>query len=163
MRKPVYIMVACALNRVIGRQGGLPWKIPEDLKYYRDKVRGGILIHGRRVYDELGRAMKGCTTIVLTRDRTRTFADAEAAPDLDTALARAQAMEHPGPVWILGGQAVYEEALARADRLYLTLVQVEVEGDTYFPAWDPPFSKVVSRRDSADGNFRYSFLVLERG
>jgi dihydrofolate reductase len=160
--KPVYIIVACSENRVIGKDGGLPWKIPEDSKFLRRMIKGGIVIEGRRCYEEIGKAFAGTTTLVLSRNPEFNPPDAEVFPDLDSALARAQALDHPGPIWIGGGQAVYEEALTKSDRLYVTVVHAKVEGDTFFPEWRDVFTKIIEEKPSADDNWRYTFYTLEK-
>ena len=161
MAKPVYMIVACSENRVIGRDGGLPWDLPEDSAYYATMTEGGIVIEGRKVYEELGRAMPNRKTIVLTRNPERRFPDAETASSLGAALEMAQHSAHPGPIWIAGGEQVYEEAMAVADKLFLTLVHDTYVGDTYFPEWDPPFSTILSKRTSSHKGVGFTFLVLE--
>lgn len=161
-RKPVHMIVACSENRVIGREGTLPWRIKEDLHYLFEMVNGGVVIEGRRVFDELKRPYPGTHTIVLSRDPSRTFPGCDKAPDLHSALRMADAADGYDTIWIGGGQALYEEALPLIDRLYLTLVHTEVpDGDTFFPEWRNRFTKVVSSRRSTNGKLDYTFLVLE--
>lgn len=161
-RKPVHMIVACSENLVIGREGTLPWRIKEDLHYLFEMVNGGVVIEGRRVFDELKRPYPGTHTIVLSRDPSRTFPGCDKAPDLHSALRMADAADGYDTIWIGGGQALYEEALPLIDRLYLTLVHTEVpDGDTFFPEWRNRFTKVVSSRRSTNGKLDYTFLVLE--
>lgn len=160
--KPVYIIVACSENRVIGKGGRLPWKIPEDSKFLRDSIRGGILIEGRKCYDEIGKAFLGAETIVLSRNPDFNPPDATVLKSLPEALDYAQKLDHPGPIWIGGGQAIYEEALPLTDRVYVTVVHAEVEGDTFFPEWRDLFTKVVEERPCQDDNWRYTFYTLEK-
>ncbi|MGJ3243654.1 MAG: dihydrofolate reductase [Opitutales bacterium] len=162
MAKPVYLMVACSENRVIGREGQLPWSIPEDTRWYHDHTRGGVCIMGRSSFDETGVARPDCRTIVLTRQTGKTFPGAEVARDLDAALALAEQGD-AAPIWICGGEAVYAEAMDRAERLYLTRVHAEVAGDARFPDWTHRFTRVIEKRTSADGDWRYTFQVLEPG
>lgn len=160
MAKAVYMMVACSENRVIGRDGQLPWSIPEDTRWYHDHTRGGVCIMGRSSFEETGVARSDCRTIVLTRQTGRTFPGAETAHDLEAALSLAEAGPE-SPVWICGGEAVYAEAMNRAERLYLTVVHGEVAGDTRFPDWTGRFTRVIEERTSADGAWRYTFRILE--
>ena len=163
-RKPLHMIVACSENRVIGRAGTLPWRIKEDLHYLFEMVKGGVVIEGRRVFDELKRPYPGTRTIVLSRYPARTFDGCDKAGDLDTALRMADAIDGFDTIWIGGGQGLYEEALPLIDRLYLTLVHTEVpDGDTFFPEWRKRFTKVVSSRRSTNGKLDYTFLVLEPG
>ena len=161
-RKPVNIIVACSENRVIGRNGRLPWRIKEDLNYLLETIRGGVVIEGRRVYEELNKAFAGTHTIVLTSDPKREFPDATRAGTWEEALELANRIEGYPIIWIGGGQAIYEQAMRFADQLYLTLVHAEVEGDTFFPEWRETFTEVVSERRSSNGKYDYTFYVLER-
>lgn len=161
-RKPLHMIVACSENRVIGRAGTLPWRIKEDLHYLFEMVKGGVVIEGRKVFDELKRPYPGTHTIVLSRDHARNFEGCDKAGDLNTALRMADAIDGYDTIWIGGGQELYEEALPLIDRLYLTLVHTEVpDGDTFFPEWRKRFTKVVSSRRSTNGKLDYTFLVLE--
>jgi dihydrofolate reductase len=160
-KKPIYAIAACSTNRVIGAGGKLPWRIKEDLQHLYQSVKNGVVIEGRRVYDELGKAYPETKTIVLTRDNTRSFPDAQKAGNLPEAIEMAQAIEGFPTIWIGGGQTVYEEALSICDRLYLTLVDTEVQGDTFFPEWRQRFKRIVSDRPSTNGKLHYRFLVLE--
>jgi dihydrofolate reductase len=162
-RKPVYLIAACSENRVIGRNGTLPWRIREDLQYLYDSVKGGVVIEGRRVWDELKKPFPDTRTIVLTRNPSLTFPGAERASSLAESINMANAMEGYPTIWIGGGQPVYEEAITFADRLYLTLVHTRIDdGDTFFPEWRHTFSHVVSERKSSNTKYEYTFLVLER-
>jgi dihydrofolate reductase len=161
-RKPIRIIVACSENRVIGANGRLPWRIREDLRHLYDSVKGGVVIEGRKVYDELKKAYPATQTIVLTRNPEAQFPDALKASSLPEAIEIANQLENHPVIWIGGGQSVYEEALALADHLYLTLVHTVVEGDTFFPEWRDSFTEVLSERKSSQGDLHYSFLVLAR-
>ena len=158
--KPVYIIVACSENRVIGKNGGLPWSIPEDTAYFRDKVKGGIVIEGRRCFEETGEAFPDSDTIVLSRDPLFHPRGVLTAVSLPLALELAQGLEGKGPIWICGGEQIYKESLALADKLYLTIVHAEVEGDTSFPQWQEHFTAELACRESSDEHYRYTFYVL---
>jgi dihydrofolate reductase len=184
MPKLLHVIVACAENRVIGRNGRLPWRIPEDLKFFHDETAGQICILGRVCYDTWPRVRKeGRQPIVLTsrplagarsyelaaqasheRPRSDTAPDADpiVAHSLDEALAFAESL--PGEIYICGGQRIYEETLTldRPTRLHLTLVHAEIAGDTFFPEWRHLPWRELSRRRSADANYRYTFFTLEK-
>lgn len=159
----INIMVACSLNRVIGRGGRLPWSIREDWEYFLETTKGGVVILGRVCWEELC-AMQEVRTdrqyIVISRTKSFNGANISTADSLETALAHGKQMRMP--IWICGGQRIYEEAMALADYLYLTLVDAEVEGDTYFPDWREHFAEVVSQRESQDANWSYTFFVLKK-
>jgi dihydrofolate reductase len=161
--KPIHMIVACSENRVIGKAGGgLPWTIPEDTAYWKNKVSGGIMIEGRRCFEELGGAFPDTDTIVLSRDRNFMPSGVLTAISLPLALDLAQGLDGSGPIWICGGQAVYEEALPLAQKLYLTLVHDQFEGAVFFPDWRQDFPVELDRREGSNGNLSYSFLVLGR-
>jgi len=164
MPKPVYLITAVARNRVIGKDGKLPWNIPEDSAFFLDSVKGGVVIEGRKGFEEHGGALPETDTIVLSRNYAFR-AEGEGvlvASSLDLALELAQHSEQAGPIWICGGQAVYEEALPLADRLYLTLIDEVFEGDTYFPEWNQAFARVVEERVSQDAGYELRYMILER-
>lgn len=156
-------MVACALNRVIGKGGRLPWSIKEDWDYFLNNTKGGVVVLGRICWEELC-AMREVKTdrqyIVVSRTKNFSGENITTADSLEKALERGKSMGLP--IWICGGQKIYEEALPFADRLYLTLVNAEVDGDTYFPDWREQFTEIVSMRESGDANWTYTFFVLKR-
>ena len=162
MPKPIHLIVACAENRVIGRGGRLPWSIPEDTAWFLGRTRGHTVVLGRRSYEDWRDAADDRDVIVVTRDSTlaRPGARVWTAPTLDAALALAEHTPTRGEILICGGERLYEEALPRADRLLLTLVHAEVEGDTRFPDWRGRFTREVARRESRDAQWRYTFLEL---
>ena len=153
------IIAACGENGVIGRAGVLPWDIPEDRKHFLDATRGGTLIHGRRVLEELGGVpLPHCDTIVLSRSGALRVEGAGVAGSLPAAL---DMCDPDRPVWIGGGTEIYREALPLARKLLLTVVHTSPPGDTYFPAeWEAHFPTETSRRHASDDNYSYSFLEL---
>ncbi len=161
MSKPLNLVVACSENRVIGRDGKLPWSIPEDLKFFHDITRGQTVVLGRICYETWPRvAQDGRQPVVITSNRALAQPHVRITNNVAEALAVAQTL--PGEIMICGGQRIYEETLARADRLYLTLVHAEVPGDTYFPEWRHLSWREIERRESRDANFRYTFYTLDR-
>ncbi|MDA0347573.1 MAG: dihydrofolate reductase [Verrucomicrobia bacterium] len=161
--KPIYMIVACAENRVIGKEGGgLPWSIPEDTAYWKEKVTGGVMIEGRRCFEELGGAFPDTDTIVLSRDPNFSPGAVLSAVSLPLAIELAQGLGGEGPIWLCGGPTVYQEGMEYAERLYLTQVHTEAEGVAYFPDWRSNFTVELERRDSSNADYSYSFLVLGR-
>ena len=161
--KPVYMIVACSENRVIGKEGGgIPWSIPEDTAYWKKMVTGGIMIEGRRCFEELGGPFPDTDTIVLSRNPDFSPGNALTAVSLPEAIELAQGLEGEGPIWLCGGPFVYQEGLALAERLFLTLVHTEVEGVAHFPDWGNHFPVELENRESSDENYSYSFMVLGR-
>jgi dihydrofolate reductase len=161
MPKPINLVVACSENRVIGRDGKLPWRIPEDLQFFHDITRGQTVVLGRICYETWPRvAQDGRQPVVITRNPALARPGVQVAATVPAALALAQTL--PGEIMICGGQRIYEETLPLADRLYLTLVHAEVPGDTYFPEWRHLAWRETEHRESRDEHYRYTFLTLER-
>ncbi len=157
-------IVACSRNRMIGRDGRLPWSIPEDWRYFMDQTKGGTLVMGRVCFEGMVRVdgwREDRDYVVISRDRSlgRKYGVAVVG-SVGEALESAAALGRT--VWICGGERIYEETMERADRLYLTLIDAEVDGDTRFPEWSHVFTREVSRRESRDEQFTYTFYVLEK-
>lgn len=151
-----------AENRVIGRNDALPWHLPADLKRFKDLTMGHAVILGRKTFDAIGRVLPGRRWVVLTRDAGWHQPGVETARDLDGAIA---ALAGEREVFVAGGGEVYALALGRADRLYVTLIHANVEGDTQFPAFDSSRWRLVEdERHEADARhaFAYSFRRYER-
>lgn len=162
------LIVAVASNGVIGRDNGLPWHLPGDLKHFKSITMGKPIIMGRRTYESIGRALPGRTNIVLTRDDSFAGDGVERAHDLAQAMRIANENADPqnaSEAMIIGGAGVYEAALAETSRIYLTEVHMEVDGDTYFPALNPEEWSETSREAITPGPkdmCDYSFVVLDR-
>jgi len=136
----ISLVAALALNSVIGRDGGLPWHLPADLKRFKRLTLGHPILMGRATYESIGRPLPQRRNLVLSRSGFH--ADGvEVFSDLDAAFA---AVADVDELMVIGGARVYREALPRADRLYLSVVHGEFEGDTRFPPIDPMAWTVVS-------------------
>lgn len=142
----VTLIVARAANGVIGYQNTLPWRLPEDLQHFKATTLGHVLVMGRRTFESIGRPLPGRRTIVLTRDPNWSHAGCDRAGSLEHAIALAG---HAPEVFVAGGGEVYREALSAglADRAIVTEIELEPEGDAFFPALDPetwlPVEKTV--------------------
>jgi dihydrofolate reductase len=141
----VTLVAAVARNGVIGSEGSIPWRIPGEQARFKALTMGHVLVMGRRTYDSIGRPLPGRTTVVVTRQANWQPPGGPVdavlvAPDLDTALAHAAAIDDT--VFVVGGGEVYGEAMAVADRLVISWVEAEPAGDAFFPAvpesdWTP--------------------------
>lgn len=161
--KPVQCIVAVARNGVIGSGGRLPWHIPEDLDWFMRQTEGGVMIEGPSCYAELGKALPGRGTVVVSRDPAKRFPDAERAATLEEAVRVAQAMSWPGPVWITGGERIYAEGLPLCSRLLITRIHRDFAGDRSFPAgWPALFTRLVSRKHGSHEGLEYDFEVWDR-
>ncbi|HET8904126.1 MAG TPA: dihydrofolate reductase [Saccharospirillum sp.] len=164
----IALMWAMARNGVIGRDNKLPWYLPEDLKYLKRVTTGKPVIMGRKTYDSIGRPLPNRTNIVVTRDASLTVPGVKVVTSLDDALELARAesvISDVEEVIVMGGAEIYAQALPYADRLYVTLVHAEVEGDAVFPPIDLDEYQELAREDfKAEGPnpYDYSFVVYER-
>jgi len=151
-----------AHNRVIGRNNALPWHLPADLKRFKSLTMGHAVILGRKTFDAIGKPLPGRRWIVLTRDPGWRHEGVEVAHDLDQAL---RGLSREAEVFAAGGADVFAQALLRADRVYLTVVHADIEGDTRFPELDSSEWRLVDdERHEADERhaFPYSFRRYER-
>ena len=151
----VTLIAALGRNRVIGRDGDLPWHLPEDLKRFKATTLGHPLVMGRRTFDSIGRPLPGRRSIVITRNPDWRHPGVESAHSLAEALALAGPADE---VYVIGGGTIYAEAMPFAHRLLLTEVDDEPEGDTWFPPWSPSEWRETSR-EPRDG---FAFVSLER-
>lgn len=134
MTTRIVLVAALAENAVIGLDGSIPWRIPEDFAHFKRTTLGHTLVMGRSTYDSIGRPLPGRTTIVLTRDPDWAAEGVLVAHGLDAALALAAGL--PGDVMVVGGAQVYAEAMSRADEQVLSLVHQSPDGDTFYPDFD---------------------------
>ena len=152
----VAIYVAIAENGVIGREGGLPWRLSSDLKRFKADTMGKPVIMGRKTWEGIGRPLPGRLNIVVTRDRTFKAEGAEVAGSLDDAISlatvRARCMAGADEICVIGGGEIYRQALPKADRLHVTHVLGEVSGDTRFPAIDASEWREISALDVPAGD-----------
>lgn len=157
------LIAAVARNGVIGRGGGLPWRIPADLRFFKATTMGKPMIMGRHTFESIGKALPGRTSIVVTRNPEFTAEEVEVAGDMNQALAIAAATG-AAEVMVIGGGEIYAAALPLAARLYLTEVHIDAEGDVYFPALDRTQWREASREDhaAAGDTPAYSFVTLDR-
>jgi dihydrofolate reductase len=161
--KSLNLIVACAENRVIGRNGHLPWRIPEDWKFFKSQTARSTIIVGRTSFESWKSILEDeREVIVLSRNTSLARERVTVANSLADAIERAG--KTPRHVYICGGERIFEEAinLPQVERLYLTLVHAEVEGDRFFPEWRSAFPRIIQQRNSADQNFRYTFYELGR-
>jgi dihydrofolate reductase len=148
MNEPrIVLVVAVAGNGVIGRDGDLPWRLPSDLKRFKQLTLGKPVVMGRRTWDSIGRPLPGRPNIVITRDPAFSAPDAQVVASLDDALAAARRETETlgvDEICVIGGGQIYAQVFDRADVLHVTHVEADVEGDTRFPDIDPAsFEKVV--------------------
>ena len=156
----ITLIVARAGNGVIGKDGGLPWRIPADLKRFKALTMGAPMIMGRKTFESLPGLLKGRRHIVLTRDRGWNAEGAEVARTVEEALALAG----DGDIAVIGGAEIYRQFLPVADRIELTEVHIEARGDVVIPMPDPAQWQEVARQDHPAEGARpaYSFVTYKR-
>ncbi len=160
----VSLIAAMDRNGGIGIDNRLPWRLPADLKRFRELTTGHHLLVGRRTFESIGRALPGRQMIILTRDAGYRREDCLTAASIPEALALARSRGET-ELFIGGGAEIYRQTLALADRLYLTRIEAAVEADAFFPAWDE--TRWIERErlcHPADEKnpFPFTFLLLER-
>lgn len=156
---------AMAKNRVIGISNVLPWEIPEDMKFFRSKTKGHIMIMGRKTFESLGTPLPGRFHIIITRQKdyhyehpqvkvVSTVADA-------IALAKDLLPQWPEEVFIIGGGEIYKESLSVTNKIYLTIIEKDFEGDAYFPEL-PSCFQMVEKKEVSESVIPFSFTTWER-
>jgi dihydrofolate reductase len=146
--RPFKAIAAMSLNRVIGAGNSIPWRLPEDFKWFKEMTTGHIIVMGRKTYESIGRALPNRTTIVLSRSPI-TIPGVQVIPRLED-LASPGSIDPGKQIFICGGAQIYEQALPWCSDLYLTLVKREVEGDAFFPPFENGFilaAEILERPD----------------
>ena len=160
----ISLIVAAATNNAIGKNGGMPWHLPEDMKYFKNITWAMPVIMGRRTFESLKKPLPGRKNIVITRQTDWHAEGTVAVKNMDDALFVANQTD-AREVFIIGGGEIYRLALNKAKRIYLTRVEAEPEADTFFPELDTKSWQLVSSKDQpADEKnmYPFSFQVWER-
>jgi len=162
----IALIAAVANNGVIGNNNALPWHLPEDLKAFKRITLGKPVIMGRKTFESIGKPLPGRVNIVLSRQPGWQPEGVQVVATLEEAIAVARQVADPacGEIMVIGGEQIYRQALPLADRLYLTLVALDVAGDSHFPALDESRWEEVSRVEgySEKGQIYFTFVVRER-
>ena len=161
----VSIIAGVAENMVIGRENNLLWNIPEDMKRFREITSGHPVIMGRKTFESLPltfRPLPNRTNIVVTRDSSYKVPEGVIVVNsVEEALKIAKGKDKE-EIFIIGGGQIYAQTIGLADKLYLTIVKGEFEGDTFFPDYKKDFKRVVFEKDGEHELYKYKFLELER-
>ena len=142
--KEINVIVAMTKRRIIGKDGTLPWHLSEDLKLFKAHTTGNIVIMGRKTFDSIGRPLPNRRNLVVSKSvqENEKVAGVEYFPDLEHALNAAQ--DGSGKIFIIGGASIYQQMIEKADRLYISLVDGDFDGDTCFPEVKEDVWKVVA-------------------
>ncbi|OCG09440.1 type 3 dihydrofolate reductase [Gilliamella apicola] len=161
------VIVAMAHNRVIGLNNQMPWHLPADLAWFKKNTLNKPVIMGRKTFESIGRPLPNRHNIVISRQIEPTdnkISNVSWVKSIDEAISLAQAQQ-PDEVFIIGGGNIYQQVLPLIDRLYLTHIDAELQGDTYFPDYLPEQWQVIYQQDhQADekNSYPYQFEILQR-
>ena len=162
-------IAAMSQNRVIGVDNKLPWHLPEDFKFFKDKTKGKVLIMGRKTFDSLGKPLPGRFHIVVTRNESYKYEDpnVEVVSDLKSAIELAHMLitkhkeKFGEEVFVIGGGEIYSQSLDVLDRIYLTVIERDFPGDAKFPEFSDKDFKLVAREDRTEP-LPFSFRIYEK-
>ncbi len=161
----ISIIVAVDKNLGIGKNNSIPWDIPEDLKRFKDLTTGHPVIMGRKTWESIPekfRPLPNRENIIISRNTDYSASGAKTGESIEQAIDTAKNLEGGEEIFIIGGGEIYKQALPHTDRLYLTIIDANLETDTSFPEYSE-FKKEIYREDKESNGFRYTFLTLERG
>lgn len=160
------LLVAMAKNRVIGRDNKLPWNLPADLKHFKFLTMGQTIVMGRKTYESIGKPLPGRVNIIITRQEGYEVPGATVVSSIDDALLMCEKIRSiNGENFIIGGEELYRQTLKICQRIYITEIQRDFEGDVYFPEVDPNEWEETQRDkhiSENDTNLEYHFVVLDR-
>jgi len=160
----ISLIVAASENNAIGKNNQLLWNLPNDLKYFKNKTWGMTVIMGRKTYEAVNKPLPGRVNIVITKQESWQGAGAWVAKDLENALIQAETTNCK-EIFIIGGGGIYKQSMDIADKIYMTRVHAELDGDTFFPVIDESKWKLVSHVDFAPDEkhqYAYSFQEWEK-
>lgn len=153
----ITIIAAMSKNRIIGKNNKLPWHIPEDLKYFRAKTRNKPVIMGRKTHESIGIVLPERMNIILTRNPNYHVNGATIVSSMKKALEKCKEFDE---VMVIGGAEIYKQGLEFANRIYLTIIDQEIDGDAFFPELDDNWKKIDT--DQRNSNPSFSFNTFER-
>lgn len=161
MGKPrISIIAAMARNRVIGIANTLPWRLPEDLRHFKALTTGHHILMGRKTFDSLGSPLPGRTSVVISRSSALSIPGCIVANSVAEAIA---ACANDDEIFFIGGAELYRQALELADRIYLTEIQADFEGDAWFPEFDRALWQETGRKPcKSESGLEYDFVVYDK-
>lgn len=163
-RRSVHMIVAHSKNRIIGREGDMPWRLRDDLRFFKETTTGHTVVMGRKTFQSIGRPLPNRTNIVITRDPNFAAPGVIVAASPEEALALAQQAGAGNPdnaVFVIGGGQIYKALLPVTDVVYVTVVDAELEGDTTFPELSDDWQWSELRSHQADEHNDYDFTVYK--
>jgi len=158
----ISIIVAMANERVIGVNNGLPWDLPADMKHFRELTLGKPIIMGRKTYESIGRPLPGRRNIVVSRNSELKIPGVDVVSTLDDAISMVSNVQE---IMIVGGAQLYADALSKANKIYLTKINLDIKGDSFFPQFNESEWTVLQKDDFECNELNkidFSFIVLEK-
>ncbi|AHN21987.1 dihydrofolate reductase [Lysinibacillus varians] len=156
----ISLIVAHDHNHVIGYENGMPWHLPGDLQYFKEKTMGKPMIMGRKTFESIGRPLPGRRNIVVTRDANYRADGIETATSIEEALALAGDVPE---IMIIGGEQIFRLSMELTDRIYITKINHSFKGDTFFPAYEEEFVLVASQEpETAPEGYTFQYQIFER-
>lgn len=157
----ISMIAAMADNRIIGKDNQMPWHLPADFAWFKRCTMGKPVVMGRKTYESIGRPLPGRLNIVISRDASLSIEGITTVTSIEQALEVAAEVEE---VMIIGGGAIYAACLPMANKLYITYIEAEIQGDTQFPDWGNEFKETYSEAYQADEKNAYNmrFTILEK-
>ena len=159
MTQTISLIAALGKNRIIGNENKLIWAIPEDMKHFRELTTGKTVVMGRKTYESIGRPLPKRKNIIITRDKEYKAEGCIVAHSLEEALSQAG----QGEIMVIGGAQIYSQFLPKANRMYLTLIDHEFQGDAKFPSWDESRWKQANKEEHKNHTgLAFTFITLEK-
>jgi len=157
----ISLIVVHDLNRIIGQDNKMPWHIPNELAYFKEKTMGKAIVMGRSTFESIGRPLPGRLNIVITRNTSYDAEGVTVVHSIEEAIDVAN--RHHEEVMIIGGEQIFNEVLPYADLLYITLIEHEFEGDTFFPSYEQDWEVIsTSEQHSTDSGLKYTYMLYKR-
>jgi len=156
---PISMIVARTRNLVIGKENKIPWKISADLQFFKKVTMGYPIIMGRKTWESIGRPLPGRRNIVVSRNVNYLALGAELVGSLEQALDSLKEFKR---VFVIGGQQLFNQAFPLADELFITEIEIQVNGDTYFEIPDPSDWQEIDRVQEKEGEIEFAYVTLRR-
>jgi dihydrofolate reductase len=158
MDKPITLIAAMGKNRAIGLDGRMPWHLPAELQHFKQATMGKTIVMGRKTWQAIGRPLPGRQNIVISRNTGFVVVGADLACSLASAVEQSESEE----IMVIGGGQLYKQALPLAQRMILTLIDIEPEADTWFPSWDKKqWLQTEEQNFPVDGKNELAYRIVE--
>lgn len=155
----ISLIAAMGKNRIIGKNNSLPWKLPEDMKRFKEITKGKLIVMGRKTFESIGKPLPNRTNIIITHDKNYKADGCVVVYSVEEALKTAKGNEE---VMVIGGEQIFKLFLPKADRMYLTFIDEDFEGDAYFPQYNKDEWKEVHREEHKNQQYKFVFVDFER-